>query len=100
MRTFPCIVSINNINQRGKFLKKLWWDIQNNLDLLLLGTLQFDRCYLNLIYFTGIINLTYDWSKGFFSFCYSNFLFKLAYLYIFCFFSLRCNRLFRVSGIK
>lgn len=30
---------------------------------------------LNLKYFTGIVNLIYDWSRCVFSFCYSNFLF-------------------------
>ena len=59
-----------------------------------------DRCHLNLIYFTGIIHLTYDWPRCFFFFCYSNFyFFKLAYIYIF-FFSLCCNRLSHLSGIR
>ena len=44
--------------------------------------------------------MTYDWSRHFFVFCYSNlFFFQLAYIF-FCFFSLCCNHLFCLSGIK
>ena len=74
-----------NVIERQSSLTWTWaTKLEEKARMLLLCILWFDRCYLNLIYFTGIVNLIYDWSRCFFSFFYSNLFFKVS-VYIFCF---------------
>ena len=83
--SFNNLRTTTNVIERQSSLTWTWaTKLEEKARMLLLCILWFDRCYLNLIYFTGIVNLIYDWSRCFFSFFYSNFFFKLAYIYI-CF---------------